>query len=337
MKKDVKSVSQYPIIVYQTEDGQIRIDVRIEADTVWLNQNQLAELFDTSRPNITQHIRNIFAEGELSEQAVCKDFLLTASDNKQYNTRHYNLDVIISVGYRVKSLRGTQFRIWATQRLNEYLLKGFVLDDQRLKESSYLDRYFDELVERIRDIRTSERQFYRKVADIYATSIDYDSSTEKTAIFYATVQNKFHYAITGYTAAEIISTRANADKENMGLTNWNGQRILARDVTVAKNYLNEDELRQLNNTVEQYLIFAEGQAQRRIPMKMIDWIEKLHGFLTLNDRDILQNAGNISNELAAEHALLEYKKFRSSEQLSMEHESDFDRMMKKISKNDSTP
>jgi hypothetical protein len=269
----------------------------------------------------------VFVEGELTEQAVCKDFLLTAADSKQYNTRHYNLDVIISVGYRVKSLRGTQFRIWATQLLNEYLLKGYTLDDKRLKESSYLDRYFDELVERIRDIRTSERQFYRKIADIYATSIDYDPACDQTSLFYATVQNKFHYAITGYTAAEIISQRAHANKPNMGLTNWPGERILPRDVVIAKNYLNEDELRQLNNMVEQYLIFAEGQAQRRIAMKMTDWIDKLHGFLTLNDRDILQNAGKISRELASEQALMEYKKFRSVQQLTIEHESDFDRAM----------
>lgn len=335
MGKQSKTDNLPPILVYQTQDGQIRVDVRIEGNTVWLNQNQLSELFNTSRPNITQHIRNIFAEGELTEDSVCKDFLLTAADGKQYNTRHYNLDVIISVGYRVKSLHGTQFRIWATQRLNEYLLKGFTMDDKRLKESSYLDRYFDELVERIRDIRTSERQFYRKVADIYATSIDYDPASDQTSLFYATVQNKFHYAITGNTAAEIITQRANADKPNMGLTNWPGERILSRDVTVAKNYLNEDELKQLNNTVEQYLIFAEGQAQRRIPMKMQDWIEKLHGFLTLNDREILQHAGKISNELAMEHALFEYKKFRIAEQLTMEYQSDFDRAISKISEQNS--
>ena len=330
MSKPLPPDPQLPILVYQTEDGLIRVDVRMEANTVWLNQNQLAELFDTSRPNITQHIRNVFAEGELIEQAVGKDFLRTAADGKQYNTHHYNLDVIISVGYRVKSLRGTQFRIWATKLLNEYLLKGFALDDKRLKESSYLDRYFDELVERIRDVRTSERQFYRKVADIYATSIDYDPASNQTGTFYATVQNKFHYAITGHTAAEIIVERADSGQPNMGLTNWPGERILARDVTVAKNYLGEDELRQLNNTVEQYLIFAEGQAQRRIAMKMTDWIGKLHGFLTLNDRDILQNAGKISKELADERALLEYKKFRASQPLTVAFESDFDRAVKQI-------
>jgi len=328
--KKTNSPALEPILVYQTEDGLIRVDVRVEASTVWLNQAQLAELFDTSKQNVGQHVRNVFAERELVESAVVKDFFTTAADGKQYNTRHYNLDVIISVGYRVKSLRGTQFRIWATRLLNEYLLKGFALDDKRLKASSYLDRYFDELVERIRDIRTSERQFYRKVADIYATSIDYDPASDHTGSFYATVQNKFHYAITGHTAAEIIAQRADARQPNMGLTNWPGERVLSRDVTVAKNYLNEDELRQLNRTVEQYLIFAEGQAQRRIAMKMRDWIDKLHGFLTLNDREILQNAGKISKELADERALLEYEKFRAEHQLTAAHESDFDRVVKQI-------
>jgi hypothetical protein len=329
MKKQIAAPAE-SILVYQTEDGHIRVDVRMDAQTVWLSQAQMAELFDTTKQNVGQHVRNVFSDGELQESGVVKDFFTTATDGKQYNIRHYNLDVIISVGYRVKSLRGTQFRIWATRLLHEYLTKGFALDDKRLKESSTLDRYFDELVERIRDIRTSERQFYRKVADIYATSIDYDVASDQTSTFYATVQNKFHFAITGHTAAEIIAERADAKQTNMGLTNWPGTRILARDVTVAKNYLTADELRQLNNTVEQYLIFAEGQAQRRIAMKMADWISKLHGFLTLNDRDILQNAGKISKQLADERALLEFEKFRSEQGLSVQHESDFDRVVKQI-------
>ncbi len=319
-------------ILYQTEDGRTRVDVRLEAETVWLSQAQMAELFDSSKQNVGRHIRNVFEEGELLEDSVVKDFFTTAADGKSYKTRHYNLDVIISVGYRVKSIRGTQFRIWATQRLREYLVKGFTMDDKRLKEASYLDRYFDELVERVRDIRTSERHFYRKVADIYATSLDYDASSETTAKFYATVQNKFHYAITGRTAAEIIEDRADASKPHMGLTNWPGERILARDVTVAKNYLNEDELRQLNNIVEQYLIFAESQAQRRIPMRMNDWITKLHGFLTLNDREILEGAGQLSKQLADTHALEEYGKFRRANQLSEEFQSDFDRASAAITK-----
>ena len=316
-----------PILVYQTEDGLVRVDVRVDGETVWLTQEQIAQLFERERSVITKHIGNVFAESELPEESNVQILHIARSDKP---VKLYSLDVIISVGYRVKSRRGTQFRIWATQRLREYLIKGFALDDKRLKESSYLDRYFDELVERIRDIRTSERQFYRKVAEIYATSIDYDPASDQTSAFYATVQNKFHYAITGHTAAEIIARRADAGQPNMGLTNWPGERILARDVTVAKNYLNEDELRQLNNTVEQYLIFAEGQAQRRIAMKMMDWIGKLHGFLTLNDRNILQNAGKISKELAGEQALLEYEKFRTDQRLTVAHESDFDRAVKKI-------
>ena len=250
---------------------------------------------------------------------------------------HYSLDMIISVGYRVNSKRGTQFRIWATQRLREYLIKGFALDDKRLKEQSYLDRYFDELVERIRDIRTSERQFYRKVADIYATSIDYDAANDHTHRFYATVQNKFHFAITGHTAAELIAGRASADKPNMGLSNWPGERILSRDVTVAKNYLNEDELKQLNNIVEQYLAFAEAQAQRRKAMRMTDWIEKLHGFLTLNEREILQGAGHLTKEEAEGHALRELDKFREAHKLAPDYLSDFDKAVKRIGKGGASP
>ena len=324
MKTIVPPTPLDPVLVYQTEDGLIRVDVRVDGETVWLSQEQMAFLFDSSKQNVGQHIRNIFKEGELQGDSVVKKFFTTAADGKKYQTNHYNLDVIISVGYRVKSLRGTQFRIWATQRLHEYLVKGFALDDKRLKEASYLDRYFDELTERIRDIRTSERQFYRKVADIYATSIDYDAKNDLTQTFYATVQNKFHYAITGHTAAELIASRANVSWPNMGLTNWPGERILARDVTIAKNYLNADELRTLNNVVEQYLVFAEGQAQSRKAMRMIDWIEKLHGFLTLNDKNILQGAGKLSKEMADQIATLEYEKYRTARRLADEVRSDFD-------------
>jgi hypothetical protein len=327
-----KPSAQEPILVYQTEDGLLRVDVRMDGDTVWLSQEQISQLFQRERSVITKHIRNIFAEGELMRDSVCANFAHTALDGKTYEVDHYNLDVIISVGYRVKSQRGTQFRIWATQRLREYLVKGFALDDKRLKEASYLDRYFDELTERIRDIRTSERQFYRKVADIYATSIDYDATNDLTQNFYATVQNKFHYAITGKTAAELIYSRANVSQPSMGLTNWPGERILARDVTVAKNYLNVDELRTLNNVVEQYLIFAEGQAQSRKAMRMQDWIEKLHGFLTLNDKSILQGAGKLSKEIADQHAALEYEKYREARRLRDEARSDFDAVTLKLSK-----
>jgi hypothetical protein len=286
----------------------------------------MAFLFDSSKQNVGQHIRNILKEGELLDDSVVKKFFTTATDGKKYQINHYSLDVVIAVGYRVKSQRGTQFRIWATQRLKEYLQKGFTLDDKRLKEASYLDRYFDELTERIRDIRTSERQFYRKVADIYATSIDYDAKNDLTQSFYATVQNKFHFAITGKTAAELIASRANVSQPNMGLTNWPGERILARDVTIAKNYLTPDELSSLNNVVEQYLIFAEGQAKSRKAMRMQDWIDKLHGFLTLNDKSILQGAGKLSKEIADQHAALEYEKYRAARRLADEAHSDFDRL-----------
>ena len=220
MKKSQSS--ETPVLVYQTGDGAIRVEVRVEGETVWLNQAQMADLFQTTKQNVGLHIRNIFTEGELAPESVVKDFFTTAADGKQYRTRHYNLDVIISAGYRVKSLRGTQFRIWATQQLRSYLVKGFALDDRRLKEGGSTDRYFDELLERIRDIRASERMFYRKVADIYATSIDYDPAADLTREFYATVQNKFHFAITGQTAAELIVKRAGAGKVNMGLTNCHG-------------------------------------------------------------------------------------------------------------------
>ena len=220
MKKSPSS--ETPVLVYQTGDGAIRVEVRVEEETVWLNQAQMADLFQTTKQNVGLHIRNIFTEGELAPESVVKDFFTTAADGKQYRTRHYNLDVIISAGYRVKSLRGTQFRIWATQQLRSYLVKGFALDDRRLKEGGSTDRYFDELLERIRDIRASERMFYRKVADIYATSIDYDPAADLTREFYATVQNKFHFAITGQTAAELIVKRAGAGKVNMGLTNCHG-------------------------------------------------------------------------------------------------------------------
>ncbi len=326
-KKPAPRVSaESPVLLYQTEGGTLRLDVLSDGETVWLSQEQMAALFERERSVITKHIGNVFTEGELPQESNVQDLHIAHSDRP---VRLYSLDVIISVGYRVRSRRGTQFRIWATQRLREYLVKGFALDDQRLKEGSVLDRYFDELVERIRDIRSSERQFYRKVAEIYATSIDYDPAVELTQVFYATVQNKFHFAITGKTAAELIKARAHAGKPNMGLTNWSGERILARDVTVAKNYLAEDELRALNNIVEQYLAFAEAQALRRRPMHMADWIEKLHGFLSLNERDILQGAGHVSKELADEHALSQYSAFRQ-DRMALAGESDFDLSLKQI-------
>lgn len=314
--KPSNSRQEQDVLLYQTVDGTTRVEVRVAGETVWLNQNQMADLFQTTKQNVGQHIRNVFAEGELAAESVVKDFFTTAADGKQYRTKHYNLDVIISVGYRVKSQRGTQFRIWATQQLRSYLVKGFAMDDRRLKEGGSTDRYFDELLERIRDIRTSERMFYRKVADIYATSIDYDPASDLTQTFFATVQNKFHFAITGQTAAELIAQRADAGKPNMGLTNWPGNRIIRKDVTVAKNYLTEDELGLLNLIVDQYLSFAEAQARQKKVMTMTAWIEKLHAFLTLNEREILQGAGKVSKQLADDLAMREYDKFQELRRLA---------------------
>jgi len=268
-------------------------------------------LFQSSVPNISMHIRNVFTEGELTASSVVKESLTTAADSKNYATKFYNLDVIISVGYRVKSLRGTQFRIWAAQRLREYIVKGFVLDDERLKNPDQSFDYFEELMRRIQDIRTSERRFYQTITDIYATSIDYDPTQEVSLLFFKTVQNKVHWAITGQTAAEIVHGRADAAKPNLGLTNWRGAVIRKPDIVIAKNYLTEPELAALNNLVEQYLIFAEGQAMRRVAMHMADWIKKLDAFLTLNERDILTHAGRISHEMAQTKAELEYDKFKA--------------------------
>jgi hypothetical protein len=298
-------------LVYQTEDGKLKVDVRFEGETVWLTQHHMAELFQTTKQNIGQHLKSIFAEGELVQDSVVKDSFTTAADGKNYLTRFYNLDAIISVGYRVKSAVATRFRIWAIRQLREYIVKGFLLDDERLKNPDQPFDYFEELMRRIQDIRTSERRFYQKITDIYATSIDYDPTQEVSLLFFKTVQNKVHWAITGQTAAEIIHDRVDAAKPNLGLTNWRGAVIRKQDVSIAKNYLSEPELEALNNLVEQYLIFAQGQAMRRVPMHMADWIEKLNGFLTLNDRDILTHAGRISHEMAQAKAELEYDKFKA--------------------------
>jgi hypothetical protein len=323
------------IIIYQTENGETKLDVRFQDETVWLTQKLMAELFQTTSQNITIHLKNIFEEGELYEGATCKDFLQAQKEgNREVKRKQkfYNLDAIISVGYRIKSHVATKFRQWATQHIKEYIVKGFVLDDERLKNPDLPFDYFEELERRIQDIRTSEKRFYRKITDIYATSVDYDPTLNISIEFFRTVQNKLHWAITGQTAAEIISLRADSTKENMGLTNWRGDNIRKTDVSIAKNYLNENELSALNNLVEQYLIFAQGQAQRRIPMYMNDWIEKLNGFLTLNDREILNNVGSISHEIGKENAEKEYQKFKDSQQ-KMISESDFEKVIKKIETN----
>lgn len=307
--------SKGQFLVYATEDGRMKIEVRLEGETVWLTQADIAELFQVKPQNITMHLKNIYAEAELDEGATCKEFLQVQSEGiraVQRLRKSYNLDAIISVGYRIQSHIATRFRIWATQRLKEYIVKGFVLDDERLKNPDQPFDYFDELLRRIQDIRTSERRFYQKITDIYATSIDYDPTMPESIGFFQTVQNKMHWAITGQTAAEIIHARADSAKPNMGLTNWRGTKVRKEDVAIAKNYLCEGELAALNNLVEQYLVFAEGQAMRRVPMHMKEWIGKLHGFLTLNDRDILNNAGQISHQMAKELAEAEYEKFNTN-------------------------
>jgi hypothetical protein len=298
------------LILYQTDDQQTRLEVRLQDETVWLTQKQMADLFQTSIPNISMHIRNIFREGELREDSVVKDFLITAPDGKRYSTSHFNLDVIISVGYRVKSHRGTQFRIWATQRLREYIIKGFTMDDERLKQLGG-GNYFEELLSRIRDIRSSEKVFWRKVLDIYATSVDYDPNTEVSQRFFATIQNKMHWAAHGHTAAEIIAGRADATKPHMGLTTWSGERPRRADVAVAKNYLGQEEIEALNLIVSLYLDFAELQARNRRPMFMQDWITKLDDFLRLSEREILTHAGSVSHESALLKAEGEYEKYRA--------------------------
>jgi hypothetical protein len=324
------------MIIYQTEDGKTKLEVRLENETVWLTQKLMAELFQTTVANINIHLKNIFEEGELDEKATIKDFLIVRLEgNREVNRsiEHYNLDAIISVGYRIKSHVATKFRQWATQRLKEYIVKGFVLDDERLKNPDQPFDYFDELLRRIQDIRTSEKRFYQKITDIYATSVDYDPTNETSINFFKTVQNKMHWAITGKTAAEIIAGRADSTRPNMGLTNWRGTKVRKQDVSIAKNYLNEDELAALNNLVEQYLIFAEGQAMRRIPMSMRNWIEKLHGFLTLNDRDLLTHAGKISHELAIAKAEEEYDRFQAK-RIANESNTDgeFEKALKDLAK-----
>ena len=320
-------------LVYRTEDGKLKIDVRFEGETVWLTQAHMAELFQTTKQNIGQHLKSIFAEGELVQDSVVKESFTTAADGKNYATNFYNLDAIISVGYRVKSALATRFRIWATQRLREYIVKGFVLDDERLKNPDLPFDYFEELLRRIQDIRTSERRFYQKITDIYATSIDYDPTQEVSIRFFKTVQNKVHWAITGQTAAEIVHHRVDATKPNLGLTNWRGATIRKQDVGIAKNYLGEEELAALNNLVEQYLVFAQGQAMRRVPMHMADWVKKLDGFLSLNEREILTHAGSISHEMAVEKAELEYDKFKAAQAaLPRPVDADFEQATNKVLK-----
>jgi hypothetical protein len=319
------------MLIYRTEDGRLKVEARLDNETLWLTQQQMAELFQTSKQNISLHLQNIFEEQELVEISVIKDYLTTAADGKNYRTKHYNLDAILSVGYRVKSAVATNFRIWATQRLREYIVKGFVLDDERLKNPDHPFDYFDELLRRIQDIRTSERRFYQKITDIYATSIDYDPTQPESITFFQTVQNKMHWATTGQTAAEIVHSRVDKSQPHMGLTNWRGGKVRKADVSIAKNYLNVDELAALNNLVEQYLVFADGQAMRRAPMAMNDWISKLHGFLTINDRDILNHAGKISHDMAKAFAESQFEQYNAARVKQDDAvDTDFDRMLTQL-------
>ena len=320
------------ILIYQSQDGQIKVDVRFDNETVWLSIDQMATLFGRDKSTISRHIKNIFEEGELQATSVVAKFATTASDDKVYQVDYYNLDVIISVGYRVKSQQGTQFRIWATQRLKEYLVKGFILNEERLKSGSGYN-YFKELLDRIREIRLSERLFYQQIKDIYATSIDYDPSDEMTLAFYREVQNKLLFAVSGQTAAELIYYRANARLPMMGLTSTHKEgKVLKSDISVGKNYLNEEELQALKLIIEQFLAYAEAQAIKQKPMYMKDWIDKLRLILTMNEHNILEHAGSISHVMAIEKATREYETYKDQEraQVRLESIKELDQDLKRL-------
>ncbi len=331
----IKKLPDNQITVYQTPDGNINIEVLYAHENIWLPQKRIAELFDVDRTVVTKHLRNIFASNELQETSVCANFAHTAEDGKEYQTKYYSLEAIIAVGYRVNSERGTQFRQWAITILREYIQKGFALDSDRFKYGSrFSARYFDDLLEEIRDIRSSERMLYQKITDIYASAIDYSPIAEATKQFFAAVQNKLHFAITGKTAAEIISERANSTKPNMGLTSWRKSphgKIYPSDISIAKNYLNKEELDFLNRIVTMYLDYAELQAVRNRPMYMNDWIEKLNAFLKFSEYDILTHSGKISHEVAVALAQKEYDNFKKTQDGN--YISDFDKEIKRITGN----
>lgn len=325
---DVQPPREGEILLYTGSAGSVRVDVLFEDESFWLTQKRMAELFEVDVRTISEHLKNIFRTQELIEDSVVRKFRITASDGKSYLTGFYNLDAIIAVGYRVNSRQATLFRIWATSVLREFIIKGFVLDDERLKQGKQFGKdYFDELLERIREIRASERRFYLKITDIYEQcSIDYREDDEVTQTFFKTVQNKLHWAITGQTAAEIIASRADASKPNMGLTTWKNApsgKVTKSDVPIAKNYLEQDEMKSLERIVSMYLDYAENQAARQIPMKMTDWIEKLDAFLTFNEYEILQDAGKVSHAVAKALAEKEYEAFRVIQDRAFE--SDFER------------
>lgn len=326
-------MGQSNFILYTSQTGEVKVDVFFKDETVWLTQKAIGDLFGKERSVITKHFKNIFETGELEEEAVCAIYAHTAADGKTYKTKYYNLDAIISIGYRVNSHKATQFRIWATRTLKEFIIKGFLLDDDRLKQGNQVfgKDYFDELLERIREIRASERRFYQKITDIYALSVDYDNHAPITKAFFATVQNKLHWAISGETAAEIIYSRADAKKLYMGLTHWKQGphgKILKSDVTVAKNYLSEAHIQELNQIVSAYLDLAENRAKRGILMKMDEWVQFLNRFLELSNYPILQDKGKISAEKAKLKAIAEYEVYRKIQDRA--YISDFDREVKRI-------
>jgi hypothetical protein len=333
-----KTMEQLKILFYETAAETANIEVFYEDETFWLSQKKMALLFGKDVRTISDHLKSIFESGELLQDSTIRKFRIVQKEGNRAVEREidfYNLDAIISVGYRVNSVQATQFRIWATKTLREFVIKGFVLDDDRLKQGkSFGKDYFDELLERIREIRASERRFYQKITDIYAQcSVDYKSDAEISRQFYKTVQNKLHWAITGHTAAEIVSIRSNTEQQNMGLTNWKNSpdgKVLKSDVSVAKNYLNEDELKELNRVVGMYLDYAENQAERQIPMKMEDWVQKLDGFLAFNEYKVLQNAGKISHKVAKQLAETKFERFRVKQ--DHEFESDFDQQIKRLKK-----
>lgn len=319
------------VLLYTTPNGKVKVEMFLHNETIWLTQQKIAELFGVQRPTITKHLKNIFESSELKEEAVCSKMEHTATDGKKYSTQFYNLDAIISVGYRVNSNQATHFRIWATERLKEYIIKGFTMDDERLKnpDAIFGKDYFDEQLARIRDVRSSERRFYQKITDIFSQcSADYDVNSQTTKDFFATVQNKLHWAITGQTAAEIIASRADSSKENMGLTNWKNApmgAIRKSDISIAKNYLDEKELDGLNRIVSMYLDYAETQALKGIVMNMKDWVEKLNAFLQFNEKDVLYHQGVVSHNVAMALAEKEYEKFQTVHEKLFE--SDFDKLL----------
>ncbi|WP_141050456.1 virulence RhuM family protein [Aliarcobacter cryaerophilus] len=334
MDKQIRN-STAEFLIFTSQNKEDSIEVKVFDETVWLTQNMIAQLFDKGRTTITEHLKNIFESEELDEKSVCREFRHTANDGKTYNTKYYNLDAIISVGYRVNSKKATQFRQWATSVLKEFAIKGFVLDKKRLENGSFLGQnYFDRLLEEIREIRVSERVFYQKLTDIYSTSVDYNKDDETTKNFFAKVQNKIHFAIHGQTAAELIFNRANSQKEKMGLTSWDNApdgKILKSDVTIAKNYLSREELESLGRVVNAFLDLAEDRAKRNIPMTMEDWATRLDKFLDADDREILKDSGKITKKIANEKAITEFEKYRVvQDRVFM---NDFDKLLMNLKKN----